>query len=258
MPLVSVVMPVYNGDRFLRPAIESILTQTYQDLELVIIDDGSSDDSYQIVMSYHDPRIRIHQNRQNQGIVAALNRGITESRGEFICRMDADDIAVPSRIQRQVEQMRANELLAVLGTNALLIDESGIEVGRATYPTTAAQIRKKLFKHNPFAHGSTMIRRSVLDMHGLYNPRFLHNEDYDLWLRIASMHEVANLPEFLLKRRIHGGNITAARQTELVKYRIRTLSHALVQYYRNPLNVRWLIRPILAYLYRAFKEILAK
>lgn len=256
MPLVSVVMPVYNGERFLKSAVDSVLAQTFPDIELIIVDDGSTDGSYQIAMAYSDPRVRVRRHERNLGIVEALNGGIKESLGQYICRMDADDVAVAKRIELQVRYMEKNTYLAVVGANVILIDEDGAETGLMRYALASKEIKKTIFHHNPFAHGATMIRKSVLKTCGLYDRRFLHNEDYDLWLRIAAQYEVANLPDFLLKRRVHTRSITGSRETELTGFRIRALLHAILHYYKNPFLMVYLVRPLSAYLYRRTRDMI--
>ncbi len=257
MPIVSVVLPVYNGEKFLREAIESILCQTFGDFEFIIIDDGSRDGTISIIQSHHDKRIRLFQNATNLGIIHTLNNGLAEAQGKYICRMDADDIAEPERLREQVHFLEANPRIAMAGSNVRTIDESGTVMGIEQYPQTNEEIRKAMFVHNPFAHSTVMIRRDVLDVMGQYDHRFLHNEDYDLWLRIASRYEVANMAQPLLKRRLHGESITGAKNTQLTGYRIRTLVHAIMNYFRNPLLLVYIVRPTVAYAYRSLKGVVA-
>jgi len=255
---VSVIMPVFNGERFLRQAIESILQQTHADFEFIIVDDGSTDATPSILASYRDGRIRILVNPANVGITPSLNAAIAASAGSYICRMDADDISSPERIEKQVAFLEAHPGVALVGSNTLLIDASGNARGTETYPQSPREISRMLFRHNPFAHGSVMMRKSVLDRCGAYDARFLHNEDYDLWLRILAGHAAGNLPEPLLRRRVHGGNITVARETELVRFRIRTLAHAMVSYYHKPHYAVFLVRPALAYGWRLVKGAISR
>lgn len=253
MPTVSVVMPVYNGARFLRQAIESVLGQTFSDLEFLIVDDGSTDDTRGIVQSYRDKRIRLLVNDRNLGITESLNKGITAASGKFVGRMDADDVAREDRFEKQIEFLERNPTVALVGANCILIDGSGIEVGRENYPDSTRGIMRRIFIHNPFAHSSVTIRSDIIARCGMYDQRFLHNEDYDLWLRIASGHEVRNLEDFLILRRVHEANLTVEKETELTLYRIRTLFHAAVNYYHKPLYLIFLVRPLLAYLSRLVK-----
>ena len=258
MAFVSILMPVYNCGKYLRKAIESILCQTFTDFEFIIVDDGSEDDTVAIVESYTDTRIHFLRNPGNLGIVETLNTGLSRAHGTYICRMDADDIAVPRRIETQVKFLEAHPGVGMAGSQVQIIDAAGLEGEIEEYPQTNARIRRALFVHNPFAHSSVMIRRSVLDAVGTYDKRFKHNEDYDLWLRVAARYEVANLPEVLLKRRVHSESITGAKETALSGYRVKTLSHAALAYYRNPLLIAYLVRPAGAYVYRAFRDLFTR
>lgn len=250
-PLISVIMPVHNGGRFVAEAIRSILNQSFGDFEFVIIDDASTDDSPEIAASFADPRVARLRNEQRLGITRTLNRGIGAARGQLVARMDSDDIAHPHRFARQQELLLGEPGLGVVGSNTVLIDRNGVETGTERYPASVRDIRRSILVHNPFAHGAVMLRRSLLDRHGVYDPAFLHNEDYDLWLRLqAAGTDMANIQESLLRRRIHDMNITVARERELVGYRFRTIAHAVFHYYRNPLLVLHLVRPAAAYLYR--------
>ncbi|TAK57887.1 MAG: glycosyltransferase [Bacteroidetes bacterium] len=255
MVFVSVLMPVYNGEKFLSEAIESILHQTYSDFEFLIIDDGSRDNSVEIIKSYQDKRIRLIRNTSNLGITKTLNRGIAEASGKYICRMDADDVSISSRIQHQVEYLETHSDVALVGSRTKIINSSGEGGIIEFYPLSYQQIRRSIFIHNPFAHSAVMIRRSVFNELGVYDTRFLHNEDYDLWLRIAAKLPVVNLDEVLLLRRVHEMNITVEKELELIRHRITTLNHAIFSYYKKPEYVVYLLRPLAAYLWRLFTRL---
>ncbi len=253
MPTVSIIMPVYNGERYLGEAVASILGQSFRDFEFIIVDDGSTDGTPACLDRLADPRIVTIRSERNMGIVDALNKGIGAAAGTYLCRMDADDTALPERLQRQVDYLNAHPDIAAVGSAVGLIDPDGAIVGAERYPESPEQIRRTLFIHNPFAHGTVMMRASVIRELGGYDRRFLHNEDYDLWLRLAARHRLANLPDRLVLRRIHPESITVRRETELVRYRIKTIAHAVSGYYRAPLLFVHLVRPVLAYLYRRVK-----
>lgn len=256
-PLVSVVMPVFNGEAFLAEAVDSILRQTYTDFEFIIVNDGSTDRTSTILASYHDNRILLITNTSNVGITKTLNTGIARACGTYVCRMDADDIALPDRIKQQIDFLDANRTIAILGSNTYLIDAAGNEIDKEIYPQSSHDIARAMFIHNPFAHSTVVIRKSVLDECGSYDERFLHNEDYDLWLRITAKHPAMNLPEFLLKRRIHGKNITIAKKSELILFRRRTIAHAISHYYHNRWYSIYLIRPFFAYWWSRLKGLWA-
>ena len=253
MPTISVVLPVYNGARFLRSSIESILQQTFSDFEFFIIDDGSTDESRVIIQSYKDTRIQPFENHQNIGITESLNKGISAARGKYIARMDADDVSLFNRFEKQVGFLERHPEVAMVGANCTLIDGRGNTLGQENYFSSAAEIMKQIFVHNPFAHSAVMMRADAIKECGMYDRRYLHNEDYDLWLRIASRHSVANLEEVLLLRRVHESSVTAANETEVAAYRVKTLFHAVIHYYGKPSYLIFVVRPVFAFLYRLVK-----
>jgi glycosyltransferase involved in cell wall biosynthesis len=217
MPEVSVVMPVFNGEKYLRDAIESILSQTFSDIEFIIVDDCSSDGSPAIIESYRsvDSRIRVMRNSKNEGIVFALNRAIKNVRGRYIARMDCDDISLPERIQRQYNFMEENQNIGLLGSAAYIIDGNGTFRGLVRWPTPDNEIRRLLIKLCPFFHPSVMLRKRVFDIIGDYDYRFRHAEDYELWLRISRRFGMSNLEEPLIKYRVlRAGSIGATTHRE--------------------------------------------
>ncbi len=208
MTHVSVVMSVYNSERFLRQAIESILSQTYRDFEFIIVNDGSTDGSLDIIEAYakKDSRICLIS-RENKGLVASLNEGIAAARGIYIARMDADDIAKPERIAKQYAYMQANKL-ALCGSAAETIDEAGKKIGKLAYLPQKSTLRTYTLFHNPFIHPSVMFRKDVFEAAGGYRRFFAHIEDYELWTRIIFAHAADNIPEMLLEYRLHPGQVT--------------------------------------------------
>jgi glycosyltransferase involved in cell wall biosynthesis len=201
-PLVSVILPVYNGVKTVRRAVESILFQTYPNFELIVINDGSKDETTSILTSFHDERIRVlHQ--ENRGLVLSLNRGIKEANGQYIARMDADDFAMPDRLKKQVEFMENNPAVGVLGTAAKIVYSDGTQRVRHR-PLDTSSIRKNIVKICPFCHSSVMIRRKVFNEVGTYDAskdgsKKLLVEDYDLWVRVlAAGYDLANLPDVLM------------------------------------------------------------
>lgn len=206
-PRISVLLPVYNGAAFLRTAIDSILGQTCADFELLILDDGSTDDSREIAASYADPRIRRVDNGQNLGLIATLNRGLELARGEFIARMDADDISLPRRLARQVAFLEGHPKVGLCGTWFERFSRRGSLTVRM--PEQHGPLRLFLLFDNPFLHSSIMLRRSLVERHGLrYDPAYPHSEDYELWARCAELTQLANLPDVLVRYRDHPANIS--------------------------------------------------
>lgn len=206
VPKVTVLMPVYNGEQYLEEAIDSILSQTYTDYELLIINDGSKDHSEKIIQSYNDQRIRRINNSQNLGLIATLNKGLDLARGEYIARMDQDDISLPDRIEKQVNFMESNQHIGICGTWVEIFGESNS--GFLRHPVSAASIKAHLFFDSFLAHPTVMMRRKTLDSHKLrYDHNDLCAEDYGLWVRCSFLFPLANIPEVLLKYRISPNSI---------------------------------------------------
>ena len=210
VPVISVCLPVYNAERFLAEAVESILEQTFKDFEFLILDDGSTDGSPAILAQYaaRDPRIRI-TSRPNKGLVATLNELIDQARGEFIARMDADDVALPERFERQIEHLRANPECVAVGCRQLVIDPEGDPIavwskGESHEEMDAGNLTGEL--GSTLGHPTAMMRRqAVLDI-GKYREQFRYFEDVDLFLRLAERGRLGKIAEPLLKYRAHEGN----------------------------------------------------
>ena len=198
-------MPVYNTkEEYLREAIESILNQTFQDFELLIIDDGSEPYVKQTIETYKDTRIKYIQNEQNLGLVKTLNKGLDISQGEYIARMDSDDISLPTRFEKQITYMENNPNVGVLGTWAEAFPKSEIWKPSKHYSFI------DLIKWDPFIiHPSTMLRNSIIKKHNIrYTPELEISEDYDFWTKLIHITKIHNLEEPLLKYRISGDNIS--------------------------------------------------
>ncbi len=208
-PLVSVVMPVRNGERWLLETIDSVRAQTLTDYEFIAVDDWSADDTPRLLerAAQQDERIRVIR-LAPAGLVTALNNGIAASQGRYIARIDADDRACSGRLRRQADFLSAHPETGLLGSWAEIIDERGEVTGRLQPPTSSQALSSMLVRQNPFVHSSIMVRKSVLQRVGVYRPAFAAAEDYDLWLRIAETAKVANLPEHLVQYRRHGRGVT--------------------------------------------------
>ncbi len=208
-PLISVLMSVFNGKPYLSEAVESILHQTFADFEFIIIDDGSSDGTTEILEEYaeKDSRIRLIRNDGNIGLTRSLNKGIQVASGKFIARQDADDVSLPERFEKQLHRFADDERLALLGSAYEVIDGEGNTSGVDRYPADDVSIRWQMMFHNGFAHSSVMIRRDVLASHKLsYNEECEFAQDYELWSRILEFGCGANIDEPLIRYRCHGLN----------------------------------------------------
>lgn len=221
-PLISVVMPVQDGARWLAEAVTSIQQQSLAEFELLIVDDGSADESARIATAFAkaDPRIRVVP-QARLGLVTALNRGLTEARGALIARLDADDRAHPQRLARQREYLAAHTEIGLLGTWADKIDAGGRVIGALKPAASPHELMQLLPRTNPFVHSSVMMRKQVLENAGYYRPAFQGAEDYDLWLRLSELTTVANLPERLLQYRVHSESVSqTARLRQLFSTRL--------------------------------------
>ncbi len=217
-PEITVLMSVYNGERFLKEAIESILHQTYKNFEFLIINDCSNDFSRNIILSYNDPRIRLIDNEQNIGLTRSLNKGIMLARGKYIARMDADDLSMPDRLEKEFAFMKANPDYAVVGTFLKVINENSDVKYTIEKPIEYTQILEFLKKDSCIAHGSAMIRKICLFDVGLYDESFEKAQDYDLWLRISERYKIYNISEYLYMWRIHDKNVSVKHRNEQKHY----------------------------------------
>lgn len=223
---VSVVMPVYNGAKYLKEAINSILNQTFDDFEFIIINDGSEDESLNIIESYNDKRIKII-NQKNAGITSSLNTGIRLAEANYIARMDADDVSLPNRLQYQYEYMQANLDCVILGSNAEIIDKNGEFVYRTNQPLSDFECKKKLPFNTPFLHPSIMINMNFAINEQRY-PDFPVAQDLFLYNKLKSKGKFVNLEAPLLKYRYTPGAST--RRNSKTK---KILTEALVYYIKN-------------------------
>jgi glycosyltransferase involved in cell wall biosynthesis len=216
MPDLTVVMPVYNSGPYLAKAIESILNQTYRSFELLILDDCSTDGSRRVIEQYDDPRIRLVVNEENIGQTRTLNRGLKLADSELIVRMDHDDISHPERLQRQVEFLKENVDVAVVGTCIRWIDASGKVLGKKRMPDDALVLRFAQLFRCPLAHGTVAFRRSIiLDELGGYDESIPFSQDWELWARVLIRHKIVNIPEYLADVRVHEASTTTTKRHEI-------------------------------------------
>lgn len=208
-------MPMYNSSRYLNEAIESILNQTYRNFELIVINDNNPEDikenkeSLKIVKDFKDKRIILINNKENIGASKSMNKAIEIAKGEYIARMDSDDISEKTRLEKQIKFMDENPEYTLVGSWYQIVDEKGKYQSGVEFPARDFKLKTEMFSRNPFSGGGTVFRKKSLDRTGLY--RYHDNdysEDYDLWFRLAKIGKVYNIPEYLYKYRTYSNNIT--------------------------------------------------
>ena len=238
-PKISVILPCYNAEAFIGEAIRSILDQTFTDFELIVIDDGSKDSSANIIHSFNDKRINYVKNETNLGLIKTLNRGLSIARGEYIARMDADDISFADRFEKQVQYLDAHPEIGLLGS------------GYVCFPVTRTVIpieKPTLFdvmRSNPFAHPTIMFRREMFHDYGLYyDVNYPHAEDYELWSRAIRYLGCHNLQEPLLKYRVHPDSITKT-QSKQMSDTAEKIRQSLLDFCTNNSDEQKLLKAIL-------------
>lgn len=207
-PLITVLMAVYNGERFVRQSVESILDQTFTDFEFLIVDDASTDATASILDSLRDPRIRLIRNPENLGLTASLNRGLSLSRGTLIARQDADDLSERERLGKQLAFLTANPPVAAAGTQVRLCSDAGKPLGTKDFPFGHRSIFWSHLFDNALAHSTVLFRRFPIMEAGGYDETFRISQDYELWSRLSERHLLANLPDRLVTLRIVESSLT--------------------------------------------------
>jgi glycosyltransferase involved in cell wall biosynthesis len=240
MPKVTVLMPVYNGERYLREALESILRQTFSDFEFLIIDDGSRDGTSTILRSYHDERIRVVENGRNLGLIATLNKGLQMARGEYVARMDADDISLPQRLERQLDYMERHREVCVVSSYYYHIDEKYrvFETCRPEPKDFLISFKMHVEGYNPICHPAAMFRTKPVRDAGGYSPEYPHAEDGALWFRLDSLGmKFGVVPRFLFLYRYHPRQITQTRSEEGTRSYFSAYAQHLSCFLGEPLGV---------------------
>lgn len=237
-------MAAYNAEKYIKQAISSILNQSFEDFELLIVNDGSTDQTVAAVRSFDDPRIRLIHNESNQGLVFTRNRVLEEARGEFIAVLDSDDIAVPERLQVQYDFMQRHPDVALCSGHAALIDEKGTATGqRFIVPTD--EVNMEVFFGNPFINPAAMFRTAVLRELGGYRD-YAPAEDFDFFLRVSEKYPVSNLDQLLVYYRVHGQNTSAIKPAKIRKIETEILKDMYIRW-GMPLNERLLDLQYLLY-----------
>jgi glycosyltransferase involved in cell wall biosynthesis len=212
VPLVSVLLAAHDDASFLGEAVDSVLRQTLRDLELIVVDDASTDRTPNLLDRVDDKRLRVFRNEKQAGLAASLNRGLEHAEGRYVARLDADDVALPQRLERQVDRLRTEPPCAVVGSAIVDVDESGRAGATHVLPSGARPLRWHSLFSSPFFHPTVVVDRDVLDARGLrYDPDYLESEDYDLWTRLFAYADGANLTTPLVHKRVHAGQASVRR-----------------------------------------------
>ncbi len=226
---LSVAMAVHNGERFLRESIRSILCQTYDSFELIVVDDCSSDGTRNIISDLRDDRLVLLRNDRRQGQTHCLNQALTQSRGRYVARQDADDVSLPTRLEKQMAYLSKNPDIVLLGTWAETLTEHGDVVDALRPPIAHFDIVNDLVFHNPFFHSSVVFKRRMAVELGGYPVRFEYAQDWALWLMLSRKGKIAILPELLVKLRTHSQQLSRVPQLDHTRREeaLRLIEHAL-------------------------------
>lgn len=214
VPLVSVVLAVYNCSSYIKDAIDSVLSQTFLDFEFIIIDDGSNDGTEEILKTFTDDSRILLLSQKNVGLTASLRKGIEISRGKYIARQDADDISLPKRLDTQISFLEENSDFGLVGTYVDIIDKIGRVVNSEALPVNDQEIKSELMKRNCFFHGTTVFSKKAYLNVGGYQPDFIVAQDYDLWLRMVEKYKVKNIPIVLYQYRKTETSISSKMKEE--------------------------------------------
>jgi len=217
-PMLSVLMTVYNGEAYLKEAINSILVQSYQEFQFLILDDASTDRSREIVRSFRDSRIELVSLPENIGQTAALNQGLRMIEAAWVARIDQDDISFPQRLEKQMSYIQNNPDTALLGTWAELISANGTSLGVVEKPERHGDIVRNLVKDNPFMHPTVVFQRKAALVLGGYPSEYSYSQDRILWIKFCRHYRVANIPHVLTKIRCHAAQATQNPQMSLIRY----------------------------------------
>lgn len=230
-PFFSIILSINNGENFIEDCFNKIFDQTFTDYELIVIDDASTDNTLNKIYTWV-PKFRnltVLRNGINRGLTYSLNKGIGIAKGQYIARIDVDDLWHPEKLMKQYDFLKNHHNVGVLGTNGHAIDKIGNYVRKTILPEDDIGIKKRIFKRNPFIHSAIVIKRALLNMHGGYNNRFKYTQDYELWLRLYDKTVFHNLQEPLVFKRILDDNISATKW----KYQLQTTIHIRFNFYRS-------------------------
>lgn len=261
-PLVSIIIPIHNQVDFLKKAIESVLNQIYQNFEVIIVNDGSTDQTREMVFSFKDERV-IYLWQENKGAALARNTGIEKAKGKYIAFLDADDLWLPEKLQKQVEFMEKNPEIGLLGTACVQVNEKGEKIKEKIFPTENKILQKDLIKYNPFIQSSVMVKKEVFDKAQGYDEEFLESEDYDLWLRIAKRHKITNLSEPLVLKTYYLKNLSSSKDKKQLTFAFKAKKNAILRrqyskWFYFYLLLYWLFLKMPFFLRKIIRKIIKK
>jgi len=231
-PIVSVIMSTYNRCEYLKEAIDSILSQTFEKFEFIILNDGSTDDTRNIILSYDDARIRFHDFHENLGYTFRLNQAISLAQGKYIARMDSDDLSCADRLELQIEYLEANQDVAVCGGLIEFIGDIPDNVKNWAIFHDPETMKIALLFNCPICHPTVVFKKAIIEKTISYNESFEPAEDYELWTRLSIQHKIMNLPKVLLKYRFSGGQVSNKTYSKQRNKRFRIFNTQL-----NRLNI---------------------
>lgn len=246
-PLLSVVMSVYNSEKYVVEAIDSVLSQTFKNFEFIIINDGSTDNSFELLQEKAavDSRV-ILIDRKNSGLTKSLNIALKRAKGKYIARIDADDICLPKRFQVQLDFLENNSNYGLVGSKYKIIDDASLVVcsQRVPFFATDDQIKGNIYRLNPFFHSSMMIEKKLFDYFGCYDERFIYSQDYECWLRFCHYTKMANIDDFLVYRRESPEMLSIKKNKKQLYFAFQA---RLKHFHLLPVsNIFWLVRSVLA------------
>lgn len=231
--LVSIVMPVYNAGDFLMEAVESLQKQTYKNWELIAVDDCSSDNSLKILRSLakKDKRIKVFRNKKQLGVSGTANIALSKTKGAFIARMDADDICLPHRLEKQLRFLQKHQKVVAIGGQCDLIDKDGNKIGEKRFPTDSDKVKKMIFSSIPLQQPTLMVNPKLLPQKFVwYDNRLKTAEEVELLFKLFKYGKVSNLPDTLLQYRLHGGNISLKDPKKTFFLTLKTRFMAIFKY----------------------------
>jgi glycosyltransferase involved in cell wall biosynthesis len=233
-PLVSVILLSHNHGRFIGEAMESVVRQTYQLWEMIVVENGSTDESWDVIQAWvkREPRIQAVRLTSAVSIPAAINLGLARARGTYLSHLDSDDAWLPELLSRLLGFMERAEdaAVGVCGANCILVGSEGKEIGRKEFPQTDAECRRAFWYRNPFCHCALLARKACFDQLGVYDERFEFAEDLELWMRFGQAFRLQNVPEHLARIRISGKNVTLCKQREMIRQTLRARRLASAHY----------------------------